>query len=107
MAQLDRFLSAHVSHRASALMLGADTPAQLDMQGTPRAITKTPFTAPQLLALLQELAPGNARMSLDAGAATDFSYVSDDGAFDVQVMTRAGGLRAVVRVQASAAKPAK
>ena len=107
MAQLDRFLSALVSHRASALMLGSDTPAQLDMQGTPRAITKTPFTEPQLLALLQELAPGNARMSLDAGAATDFSYVSDDGAFDVQVMPRAGGLRAVVRVQASAAKPAK
>jgi twitching motility protein PilT len=106
MAQLDRFLSALVSHRASALMLGSDTPAQLDMQGTPRAITKTPFTELQLLALLQELAPGNARMSLDAGAATTFSYVSEDGAFDIQVMPRAGGLRAVVRVQGPAAKPA-
>jgi twitching motility protein PilT len=106
MAQLDRFLSALVSHRASALMLGSDTPAQLDMQGTPRAITKTPFTELQLLALLQELAPGNARMSLDAGAATTFSYVSEDGAFDIQVMPRAGGLRAVVRVQGPATKPA-
>ena len=73
MAQLDRFLAALVSHRASALLLGADVPAQLDMQGTPRAITKTAFTELQLLALLQELAPGNARMSLDAGTATEFA----------------------------------
>ena len=87
-------------------MLGADVPAQLDMQGTPRAITKAPFTELQLLALLQELAPGNARMSLDAGAATTFSYLSEDGAFDIQVTPRAGGLRAVVRVQAAAAKAA-
>ena len=107
MAQLDRFLAALVSHRASALMLGADVPAQLDMHGTPRAITKTSFTELQLLALLQELAPGNARMSLDAGSATTFSYQSEDGAFDVQVTPRAAGLRAVVRVQGAAAKPAE
>jgi twitching motility protein PilT len=104
MAQLDRFLAALVSHRASALMLGSDVPAQLDMHGTPRAITKTAFTEPQLLALLQELAPGNARTALDSGAATTFAYTSEDGAFDVQVMARAGGLRAVVRVHGSAPK---
>jgi twitching motility protein PilT len=99
MAQLDRFLAALVSHRASALMLGADVPAQLDMQGTPRAITKTAFSETQLLALLQELAPGNARTTLDGGGATSFTYTSDDGTFDVQVAGRAHGLRAVVRVQ--------
>ena len=104
MAQLDRFLAALVSHRASALMLGADVPAQLDMHGTPRAITKTAFNEAQLLGLLQELAPGNARMALDSGASTEFAYTSDDGAFDVQVTARAEGLRAVVRVQGSAAK---
>ncbi|MDB4909897.1 MAG: twitching motility protein [Gemmatimonadetes bacterium] len=104
MAQLDRFLAALVSHRASALMLGSDVPAQLDMHGTPRAITKTAFSEPQLLALLQELAPGNARMALDSGAATTFAYTSEDGSFDVQVMPRAEGLRAVVRVQGSAQK---
>jgi twitching motility protein PilT len=102
MAQLDRFLAALVSHRASALMLGADVPAQLDMHGTPRAITKTSFNEPQLLSLLQELAPANARKALDAGAASEFTYTSEDGAFDVQVTARAGGLRAVVRVQGSA-----
>jgi twitching motility protein PilT len=101
MAQLDRFLAALVSHRASALMLGVDVPAQLDMQGTPRAITKTAFSEPQLLALLQELAPGNARMAIDAGAAATFAYTSIDGAFEVQVAPRAGGLRAVVRVQSA------
>ena len=104
MAQLDRFLAALVSHRASALMLGSDVPAQLDMHGTPRAITKTAFNEQQLLGLLQELAPGNARMALDAGAATTFAYTSEDGAFDVQVTARADGLRAVARVQGSAAK---
>jgi len=106
MAQLDRFLSALVSHRASALMLGSDVPAQLDMQGTPRAITKTPFTELQLLALLQELAPGNARLSLDAGAATRFSYLCEDGTFDFQVTARAAGLRAVVRVERAETKQA-
>ena len=104
MAQLDRFLAALVSHRASALMLGSDVPAQLDMQGTPRAITKTAFNEAQLLGLLQELAPGNARMALDSGAAATFAYTSEDGAFDVQVTPRAGGLRAVVRVQGSVSK---
>ena len=104
MAQLDRFLAALVSHRASALMLGSDVPAQLDMHGTPRAITKTAFNEAQLLGLLQELAPGNARMALDSGAAATFAYTSEDGAFDVQVTARADGLRAVVRVQGSAAK---
>src|SRR3954447_2956219 len=106
MAQLDRFLAALVSHRASALMLGSDVPAQLDMSGTPRAITKTAFSEPQLLALLQELAPGNARMALDSGAPAAFAYTSEDGAFDVQVSARAEGLRAVVRVQGAAQKPA-
>ena len=104
MAQLDRFLAALVSHRASALMLGSDVPAQLDMHGTPRAITKTAFNEAQLLGLLQELAPGNARMALDSGASTEFGYTSEDGAFDVQVTARAEGLRAVVRVQGSAVK---
>ena len=106
MAQLDRFLAALVSHRASALMLVTDAPAQLDMQGTPRAITKAPLTEPQLLALLQELAPGNARIALDAGAAVTFGYKSDDGAFSVQVAERNGGLRAVVRAEGSAPAPA-
>ena len=104
MAQLDRFLAALVSHRASALMLGTDVPAQLDMQGTPRAITKTSFTEMQLLALLQELAPGNARMALDAGSAATFAYASEDGSFEFQVTPRAAGLRAVVRMQGAAVK---
>jgi twitching motility protein PilT len=99
MAQLDRFLAALVSHRASALMLGSDVPAQLDMHGTPRAITKTAFNEAQLLGLLQELAPGNARMALDSGAGASFAYTSEDGVFDVEVTPRAEGLRAVVRVQ--------
>ena len=105
MPQLDRFLAALVSHRASALMLVTDAPAQLDMQGTPRAITKAPLSEAQLLTLLQELAPGNARMALDSGAAVTFGYTSDEGAFTLQVSERKGGLRAVVRVEGAASAP--
>jgi twitching motility protein PilT len=101
MPQLDRFLAALVSHHASALMLVTDAPAQLDMQGTPRAITKAPLSELQLLTLLQELAPGNARMALDAGAAVTFGYKSEEGSFTLQVTERKGGLRAVVRVEGS------
>jgi len=105
MPQLDRFLAALVSHRASALMLVTGAPAQLDMQGTPRAITKAPLTEPQLLALLQELAPGNSRMALDSGAPVSFGYTSEDGSFNIQVAERKGGLRAVVRVAGADAPP--
>jgi twitching motility protein PilT len=106
MAQLDRFIGALVSHRASALMLRADVPAQLDMQGAPRAITKTAFNEPQLLGLLLELAPANARSSLESGAATTFAYSSEDGSFEVEVTARAEGLRAVIRARNSAAQAA-
>ena len=74
------------------------------MQGTPRAITKTAFSEPQLLALLQELAPGNARMALDVGRGDDVRvHVARMASFEVEVTARAEGLRAVVRAQSAAA----
>ncbi len=101
MAQLDRFIAALISHRASALMLRADVPAQLDIQGSPRAITKTAFNETQLVGLLMELAPATARAALESGAATKFGYSSEDGTFEVEVTSRAEGLGAQIRAQSN------
>src|SRR5258708_31805603 len=89
MAQLDRLLSVMMSQRANALRLDEEARAELDIGGAPRPVTKTPLTGPQVLALLREIAPADARASLDAGQPTTFSYVSDDGAFAVRT-TREG-----------------
>jgi twitching motility protein PilT len=85
MAQLDRLLSVMVSQRASALRLDESQLAELDIAGVSRPVTKTPLTGPQVLALVREVAPADAAASLDAGQGTNFSYLSDDGAFVVHV----------------------
>ncbi len=87
MAQLDRLLSVMVSQRASALRLDEGELAELEISGASRPVTKTPLTGPQVVALLREIAPPTSGAALDAGEATSFAYVSDDGAFQVQ-MTR-------------------
>ena len=53
MPQLDKFLSALVSHGASALHLAADDVAKLDIDDVARPVTKQALTATQLLALLR------------------------------------------------------
>jgi twitching motility protein PilT len=83
MAQLDRFLSAMVSHRASALRLDESALAELEIAGAPRPVTKAPLTSAQVVSLLREIAPAGATASLDAGQSTTFAYVSDEGAFTI------------------------
>ena len=61
MAQLDRFLSAMVSHRASALCLDEGTLAELEIAGASRPVTKAPLTAAQVVQLLREVAPPRSR----------------------------------------------
>jgi twitching motility protein PilT len=90
MAQLDRFLSAMVSHRASALRLDETALAELEISGAARPVTKAPLTAAQVVSLLREVAPGPSGEALAAGQPTSFSYVSDEGAFAVDA-TRNGG----------------
>jgi twitching motility protein PilT len=85
MAQLDRLLSVMVSQRASALRLDESQLAELDIAGSPRPVTKTPLTGPQVLALVREVAPAEAAAALDAGEGADFPYLSDDGAFFVRM----------------------
>ena len=50
MAQLDRFLSAMVSHRASALRLDEGALAELEIAGASRPVTKAPLTSAQVVA---------------------------------------------------------
>src|SRR3954469_6651897 len=90
MAQLDRFLSAMVSHRASALRLDETALAELEISGTARPVTKAPLTAAQVVSLLREVAPAAAGEALAAGQPTSFGYVSDEGAFAVDATRNAG-----------------
>ena len=81
MPQLDRLLSVMVSQRATALKLHESELAELEIAGAPRPMTKTALTSQQVVALLREIAPADAAARLDAGQATQFDYVSEDGAF--------------------------
>src|SRR5437763_288643 len=90
MAQLDRFLSAMVSHRASALRLDETALAELEISGAARPVTKAPLTAAQVVSLLREIAPAAAGEALAAGQPTAFGYVSDEGALVIDA-TRNGG----------------
>ncbi|PYP81786.1 MAG: type IV pili twitching motility protein PilT [Gemmatimonadetes bacterium] len=83
MAQLDRFLSAMVSHRASALRLDEGALAELEIAGASRPVTKAPLTSAQVLQLLREVAPPVSGEALGAGQPASFGYVSDDGAFAI------------------------
>src|SRR5258706_13951852 len=96
MAQLDRFLSAMVSHRASALRLDESALAELEIAGASRPVTKAPLTSAQVVALLREIAPVTASAALDAGNATSFDYVSEEGAFTIDA-SRANA-RGAVRI---------
>jgi twitching motility protein PilT len=81
MPQLDRLLSVMVSQRATALKLHESELAELEIAGAPRPMTKTALTSQQVVTLLREIAPPDAAAMLDAGRATQFDYVSEDGAF--------------------------
>ncbi|HET9013912.1 MAG TPA: hypothetical protein VFN38_18935, partial [Gemmatimonadaceae bacterium] len=81
MPQLDRLLSVMVSQRATALKLHESELAELEIAGAPRPMTKTALTSQQVVSLLREIAPADAAARLDAGQATQFDYVSEDGAF--------------------------
>ena len=81
MAQLDRLLSVMVSNRADLLVLTENDVAKLQKGSSYHPVTKQTLTAPQLVALLREIAPADAARLLESGRAASFGYVSDDGVF--------------------------
>jgi twitching motility protein PilT len=102
MAQLDRFLSAMVSHRATALRLDEGALAELEIAGASRPVTKAPLTAAQVVQLLREVAPAAPGELLGAGKPACFDYVSDEGAFAIDA--RREGSRWQVRITIDAGR---
>jgi twitching motility protein PilT len=94
MPQLDKFLSALVSHGASALHLAADDVAKLDIGSVARPVTKQALTATQLLALLREVAPPEAMRQLESGQQAAFTYATGGGSFVARAAHDGGRLRA-------------
>ena len=100
MAQLDRFLSAMVSHRASALRLDEGALAELEIAGASRPVTKAPLTSAQVLQLLREVAPAASAEALGAGQPVGFGYVSDDGAFAIDARRDEGRWQVRITIDA-------
>src|SRR5690242_16663761 len=105
MPQLDRFLSVLVSNRATALFLAADDVARLEIGDAPRPVTKQPLSAPQLVALLREIAPADAARQLDAGAEASFSYTCADGSFEVRASSATPQFMVAIRPAADGEPP--
>lgn len=99
MAQLDRLLSVMISNRADELVISEGAAATLLVDNQERPVTKA-LTAPQIVALLKEIAPAASAQSLDARQPTKFQYISEDSVFAVRVMMQ--GEKLAVRIQVDA-----
>jgi twitching motility protein PilT len=103
MAQLDRFLAVLVTNHGTALHLVTDKVVTLEIGGTPRPVTKHPFTSAQVLTLLREIATPEAAEVLERGGGAKFSYSCADGAFTVNVRVSEGRLTATIMPDGAAA----
>jgi twitching motility protein PilT len=93
MPQLDKFLSALVSHGASALHFAADDVAKLDIANVAQPVTRQALTATQLLALLREVAPPEAMRQLESGQQVSFTYAAGGSSFVARATANGGKLR--------------
>ncbi len=100
MAQLDKLLSVMISNRADELVLTEGAAAALVAGGQERPVTKA-LTAPQVVALLKEIAPAPSQAALDAKQPTKFQYMSEDSVFVVRAMVHGDG-KLSVRIQVDA-----
>lgn len=100
MAQLDKLLSVMISNRADELVLTEGNAVVLLSDGQEKPVTK-PLTAPQIVALLKEIAPSPAHPALDNKQPTKFQYSSEDSVFAVRAMVLGDG-KLSVRVQVDA-----
>jgi twitching motility protein PilT len=105
MAQLDRFLAVLVTNHGTALRLVTDELVTLEIGGTPRPVTKQPFTSAQVITLLREIATPEAADLLERGSGATFSYSCSDGAFVVNASVSAGRMTATIMPETAAAPP--
>jgi twitching motility protein PilT len=102
MAQLDRLLSAMISNRADSLVLTENDVAKLKKGSSLHPVTKQALSAPQLVALLREIAPSDVVRLLENGQAASFGYVSDDGVFMAEANRDGGKWTASLRIDEDA-----
>src|SRR5688572_15009968 len=98
MPQFDRLLSAMVSNKAESLVLEDGELVKVEISGQLRALTKSPLTNPQIVALLKEIAPPDAQKNLDAGKPATVAYVTADGAFVIRAMINGAKWHVVARI---------
>ena len=98
MPQFDRLLSAMVSNKAESLVLEDGELVKVEIGGQLRALTKSPLTNPQIVALLKEIASPDAQKSLDTGKPVTVAYVTPDGAFIVRAMINASRWHVVAKI---------
>jgi twitching motility protein PilT len=98
MPQFDRLLSAMVSNKAESLVLEDGELVKVEIAGQLRALTKSPLTNPQIVALLREIASPEAQKSLDAGKPATIAYVISDGAFVIRAMINGAKWHVVARI---------
>ena len=88
MPALDKFLQAMFDKQASSLQLVSGKPVILEIGDQPRAVSKDPVGAPQVLALVREIMPEGMRPQLDGGEgrlAFGYLYGDDKKRVDVEV----------------------
>src|SRR5688500_652159 len=98
MPQFDRLLSAMVSNKAESLVLEDGELVKVEISGQLRALTKSPLTNPQIVALLKEIATPDAQKNLDAGKPATVAYVTADGAFVIRAMINGAKWHVVARI---------
>ena len=98
MPQFDRLLSAMVSNKAESLVLEDGELVKVEISGQLRALTKSPLTNPQIVALLKEIASPDAQQNLDAGKPATVAYVTADGAFLIRAMINGAKWHVVARI---------
>ena len=90
MAKLDKFLELLVTQKGDALELVPGKPATLITGAGSKPMTKDPLTAPQIVALVREIAPAD-RRTLAPGQESRFEYASPAGPIAVFYVNDDGG----------------
>jgi twitching motility protein PilT len=92
-----------VDNKAQGLVLAPGRPVSLLLDSGPRAVTKDPVAAPQILALLREVVPPAEQARLSGSVAATFQYASPSGPVSVELIPENDGPRVVVRPDGAAA----
>ncbi len=104
MAKLDRFIDVMREQRADALQLATGRPVALLVPGgAARAVTRDALTAPQVLALVREIAPPGHAEALGGERAAEWSYGTPSG--PVRVLVAPGDAGPVVTIRAEPQGP--